>query len=513
MISKIELDKLMKEVDKTKKPKHWKKFINKHVVSHNIFLKYGKRAYCTHCGKYSDSSSNMVNHKIKECEFCGNTYYMANNNIKNFRKLKDIGFYVKVGERIVLRIFEIESTYDYETRKFKHHLQEYARFIPDIGLVINNSVSFAMWNMKIYHNLTKFNWHVYTGQRKIYNLPIYPYNKKHLFKGTVYEYAPIKEFKEEYKYYDDFTIYQIAGYKSFELLWKMGLKRLSLDAKYFNKKGSFVKRFGVPKSFLKFMVENNIDYDEYKILKLIQKDDIKLIRFYNRFNYNYLTFMKKQGLLENKEIVEEYSRNEGSIRYICKYMTLKKFLNYKKGVRNLHIYVDYLKTLEDLGYRMKCKDELFPKQLIARHDKLIKKLKITKDMNSQFAIYQRYLELSQYTFEDEKYIIFPAPSIEEMQEEGRQQGNCVGYRYVDSYKNKETEIYFIRHKDNMEKSLITLEYKNNRIAQRELKGHAINFSKEQLEFMSKWEQYRNFMVEKEKYQSKVINYQLKKLAA
>lgn len=144
MISKIELDKLMKEVDKTKKPKHWRKFINKHVVSHNIFLKYGKRAYCTNCGKYSDSSSNMVNHKIKECEFCGNTYYMANNNIKNFRKLKDIGFYVKVGERIVLRIFEIESSYDYETRKFKHHLQEYARFIPDIGLLINNSVSFSM---------------------------------------------------------------------------------------------------------------------------------------------------------------------------------------------------------------------------------------------------------------------------------------------------------------------------------------------------------------------------------
>ena len=103
------------------------------------------------------------------------------------------------------------------------------------------------------------------------------------------------------------------------------MKRLSLDAKYFNKKGSFVKRFGVPKSFLKFMVENNIDYDEYKVLKLIQKDDIKLIRFYNRFNYNYLTFMKKQGLLEDKEIVEKYSGNEGSIRYICKYMTLKKF--------------------------------------------------------------------------------------------------------------------------------------------------------------------------------------------
>jgi len=513
MISKKELDKLMEEVDKTKKPKHWRKFINKHTVSHNIFLQYGKRAYCTHCGKYSDSSSNIVNHKIKECNFCGNKYYMANNNIKNYTKLKDIGFYVKVGERIILRIFEIESKYDYKTRKFKHHLQEYARFIPDTGLVINNTVSFAMWNMKIYHNIKIQNWHIYSGQRKLYNLPIYPYNKKHLFRGTVYEYAPLEELKKEFKYYDDFTVLQIAGYRSFELLWKMGLKRLSLDAKHFNKKGCFTKRFGVPKSFLKAMIDNNIDFEEYKVMKLIQKDDINLIRYYTRFNYNYLAFMKKQGFIEDKEVLEEYKHNEDLIRYICKFMRLRKFLNYKKGVKNLHIYVDYLKTLEALGYRMKCKKELFPKQLIATHDKLVKKLKVTKDMNSQFAIYERYLELSKYAYEDDKYIIFPAPSIDEMQEEGRQQNNCVGYRYVDDYKNKETEIYFIRHKENMENSLITLEYKDSRIKQRELKGHSVNFSKEQLDFMQKWEHYRNFMIEKEKYQTKVINYNLKKLAA
>ena len=138
-------------------------------------------------------------------------------------------------------------------------------------------------------------------------------------------------------------------------------------------------------------------------------------------------------------------------------------------------------------------------------------------MNTQFKAYMRYLELSKYTYSDDKYIIFPAPSIDSMKDEGKQQGNCVGYMYLNSYINGETEIFFIRNLENADKSLITLEFKNGHIVQKELAHHERNFTDEQNNFMDKWLGFRNFIDQKEKVKNKakfkVIQYNLNKIAA
>ena len=97
-------------------------------------------------------------------------------------------------------------------------------------------------------------------------------------------------------------------------------------------------------------------------------------------------------------------------------------------------------------------------------------------------------------------------------DEGKQQGNCVA-SYLQRYIKKETEIYFIRELSNPANSLITLEYKNNRIKQMELPHHKRNFTSEQLEFVEKWKGHRSFAKYKEKYKSKVIEHNLKKMAA
>jgi len=507
------VNKLMKEYDKLKKPKHWRKFINNNTKEHNLILKYGNSAFCTHCQKYFYNDVKVHPYKKSKCPHCKKEYNVRNHNIRRFSFFKDVALYCKVDGKVIVKIFEIESFYDYKSRKFKKSIQEFARFVPEIGIVINNAVSFYMWSIKVYHNIKKIKWHIYTGSRRIYNLPIYPYNKKNLFKGTVYEYAPIKEFKEKYKYYDDFEILQIAGYRSFELLWKMGLHRLSLSAKYFNKKGNFEKRFGVPKSFLEFMVENDIDYNQYKILKLIQEPNMELIKRYSRYDYNYLAFIKKQGYLKDLKVIDQFEYFEDTIRKICKYVPLRKLLNYPKGLKNISIYKDYLEMLNKLNYNMKCRNELFPKQLIARHDKLVKQIKIIDDIETQSGVYSRFLELSRYIYKDEKYIIFPGPSVDDIKDEGEQQGNCVAREYMIPYKNRKTEIYFIRKLDDVTKSFITLEYRNGVIVQKELPKHSRDFSKEQLDFINKWVGFRKFMEIKEKYETKIVKYDLKKLVA
>lgn len=513
-MTKDKLQEFMKKIDNKKTPKNWNSFVMKNLTDHNIILKCGNKAFCTHCQKYFDKKVEL--HKWEKCPYCNNKYLTRNSNIRNIIYRKDLGFYSKVDGNIVLRIFEVASKFNYLTRTFDNDLQEFARFIPNIGIIINNNVSFYMWYQKVWHHFPIINWHIYTGNKLIYDMPIYPYNKKMLFKNTTLQYAPIDEFKKENSYYTEFEIMQLASYKSFEILWKMGLHRLSRYPKQFNKKGKFFKRFGVPKKFLNFMVQNDIDYWDYKLLKLLQIPDMRVIQNYRAFNYNYLAFMKKQGFLYNYSIVEQFSNYFYELKSICKYMPLKKFLTYKKGIKNIHIYLDYLEMASKLGISLKSKKRLFPYQLIAWHDKFAKKIKITKDMDTQFKTYLRYLDLSKYTYDDEKYIIFPATSVDDLIEEGKQQGNCVA-SYLNRYINNETEIYFIRNLVNPSQSFITLEYRNNQVIQKELPNHSKKFTAEHEEFINKWIGYRNFMTQREKYKKKqeikVVKYKLNKMAA
>ena len=509
-MTKTNLQELMEKVDKKKTPKHWTSFIIKNVVKHNLILKYGKKAFCTYCQKYFDRNVS-INEEV-ECPYCKNKYYVRNQNVRNEFFLKDIAFYTKIDGHVILRIFEIKSYYDYTIRAFHQDLQEFARFIPNVGIIINNSVSFYMWHQKVWHNIPITNWHIYTGKKLIYDMPIYPHNKKKLFKDTCLQYAPIEEFRKAYPGYTQFQVMQLATYQSFELLWKMGLYQLAKVPQKFNKKGNFNKRFGVPKSFLKFMQDNNISWEEYMLLKLLQKPDMTIIRKYYFFRYDYLVFMKKQGLLYDYETVNQFKYDFEILKEICEYVPLRKFLQYEKGIKNMQIYADYLRMATDLGVNIKSKKRLFPYQLVAWHDKFSEKMKIVGDSLTQFKVYIRFLELSRNIYKDDKYIIFPVPSFEDLVDEGKQQGNCVA-SYLQRYIKKETEIYFIRELSNPANSLITLEYKNNRIKQMELPHHKRNFTSEQLEFVEKWKGHRSFAKYKEKYKSKVIEHNLKKMAA
>lgn len=514
-MTKEKLETLMKKIDNKKTPKHWFSFVEKNVRDHNIILKYGKRAFCTHCQRYFDEKVKV--YEWEKCPYCKKEYFTRNSNIQHQMFKKNIGFYHKIDDTVVLRIFEVESKYNFTTRTFDYDLQEFARFIPNIGIIINNNVSFYMYYTKVWHHFPITNWHIYTGNKILDDMPIYPYNKKALFKNTLLQYAPIEEFKKENPRYTNFEVMQLATYQSFEILWKMGLHRLSRYSKQFNKKGNFLKRFGIPKKFLNFMVQNDIDYDDYLLLKLLQIPDMQLIQEYRGFRYDYLVFMKKQGLLYDYETVNKFCDNFHTLKNICQYTSLKKFINYKKGVKNIHIYLDYLEIASKLGISLKSKKRLFPYQLIAWHDKFTKRLKIVEDMDTQFKAYLRYLELSKYTYEDEKYIIFPAPSIDALKDEGKQQGNCVGYMYLNPYIEGKTEIYFIRKLKDVTRSFITLEFKNGCVVQKELPHHSINFTDEQLEFIDKWLGFRSFINKKEKYKKKqeikVIKYNFKKMAA
>lgn len=519
-----EIDALMLKIDKKCKfPKYWDKFIKENSKMHHLIIKdkEKKKLYCSNCNRYFTDKTIKVWDYV-ECPHCHklSCVYGINYHRKSFEQ--SVVLVQRMDKQVVIRIFEIYSYFNEGKKRIQRNCIEYARILPGIGRFMGNNVYINMFGiMRVYHNYKKISWSQYKGHKYLTDHPTYPYNKKKLVKGTIMEYAPIEEFMARFAYcnYNYLDVLELAAYGSFELLWNMKLYNLCFYSKALNKNGSFYKRFKVPKSFLKFMQDNNVTYKELMLLQLFKKTDKKLIKDYSCININYLRFLIKNNILDdflNSGTKINYI-NMSLIKDISKYVSLKKLMQYKKGLNNLNIYRDYLEMAEKLSYNYKSNKDLFPRNLIARHDKMQIKIKATEDMNTQLKAYLRYLELSKYTYSDNKYIIFPAPSIDSMKDEGKQQGNCVGYMYLNPYITGQTEIFFVRKLEDVAKSFITLEYKNGKVVQKELPHHDRNFNDEQLEFINKWLGFRSFTDKKEKVKNKatfkVTKYNLKKIAA
>ncbi len=519
------IDELMDQIaKKCKLPKYWDKFLEDNSKEHRLIIKDRKEKtlYCTNCNQYFQNKDVKVKDFI-ECPHCHSESIVWGMNYYQRWFEQPVVLVQRINKQVIIRVFEIYSFFNLENKKIQRSCTEYVRIIPGIGKFLGSNVAINMFGcMRVYHGYKKINWHLYKGYKFFTDYPTYPYNKKKLIKGTNMEYAPIEEFMDRfssYHHYNFLDTLEFAAYESFELLWNMKLYNLCFYSKALNRNGSFYKRFKVPKNFLKFMQDNNITYKELLLLQLFQKTDYKTLQMYKDTNINYLKFLIKNGILDcfansnnqlNKETIQ-------LLRKISEFIPLKKLANYQKGLNNLNIYKDYLEMSSKLALNYKSKKDLFPRNLISRHDKLQTKIKVNEDMNTQFKVYLRYLELSKYTYNDEKYIVFPAPSIDDLKDEGKQQDNCVGYMYLEPYMNGRTEIFFIRKLSDVEKSFITLEYKDGTVVQKELSHHKTNFTNEQKNFINKWLEFRHFMDKKEKYKSKaqiqIKKYDLTKMVA
>lgn len=296
---------------------------------------------------------------------------------------------------------------------------------------------------------------------------LYTDNLEDLKNTTLYKYSNIWTLKN-YLNYNYFTLSSItfypAYYKEFEYLLKLKLYNLAItsssDIKY---KGSFKSTFGVPKKYYEFMKDIDIDYLQLEALKL-----------YPTTNITMLNFIKN---------------NLSLIELILKYTNLDKVLNYLKEqnltLNNLHEYGDYIRCSKEMKLNLKDHSILFPKNFIKSHDKITIEMIISKDplTNKRIKNLSNILILNKY--EDDKYIIFPANSINSLIDESSQQSNCVR-TYCDMVSNNECQIYFMRYKSNINKSFITIEVRNNKVVQAKTRFNE-DVPEEIMNIIMKWE--------------------------
>ena len=447
-------------------PEKWQEFIDENKIKHNLIIKSNGISICTNC-KHEFITKKKVG-EYKKCPNCKNTYLIKSSRLKNYEFKNTLILLDKVENDLVFRYFEICSTY--QNRLLEHNFNtsvvEYARsFFEKHMDVVNDRVSRCQCYIHINHWYNPGVWRKYTrhysyGKTGV----IYPYNLTEILKDSEYKYLNLKEFSKSVKELNyEYLLENIARYSSFEMLIKLRLYKLALDARKFNSHGTFNKIFGVSKEYYSFIKRHNITYKELEILRLIKQKDIKKIRYLSNFNIN-------------------------ALKEITTYVTIDNFIVYAKKNKkefDIHIYKDYLRLANLMGLDLKNKKYIFPDNLKKKHDELEKEYEIDSRRILNQSIAKRYYDLKKNIYKDEKFVIVPAKSIEDLEKESKEQSNCVR-TYSNKYAESKCDIYFMRLLKNKNKSLVTVEVKDNEIVQSRTKFN--NKPEEiQLLFLKEWQ--------------------------
>ena len=450
-------------------PNGWDEFIEKHKENHNLLIKSNGKCVCTNC-KHIFSTTKKVNEKVK-CPNCKHTYLIKRNNLKNYSFYDDLSYVEKVDDKLILRVFELRSDYNNINKDYsiRDSIVEYARIV--IGerdcVFINERVSRNTGPTVVYHFRDAGNWRKYTRYYKLVNaLLVFPNNLKSILNNTPYQYSMLWELLKHTNYIDYDSLFYNARYSpSVELLTKMKLYNLALTPDFLKSGKSFESRFGLSKDLYPFMKKHNITKEELEILRIYKKPNIRIIRHLQR---NYRIYQ-----LEN----------------LCEYTSIDKLLEYERIKRkkiDLYLYIDYLENAKLLGFDLKSKKYLFPKDLRKSHDALVKKVQNCKNELLADAISRRYLELSKNIYKTKKYIIIPPKTTDDFISEASQQGNCVYTNYFEKHAYGKVDIYFMREIDNISKSLVTVEVRNGQVVQSKIKNN-LNPNDDELRFLKIWE--------------------------
>ena len=461
-------------------PKGWNMFVEDQEKHHNLIIKSNKnKCHCTNCD-FNFISKKKVNEEVK-CPNCHNKYLIKRSNLRYYEFKDYLSILDIVNDTFVIRYFELKSCIDAE---HKHHssVVEFAREIPTNkyyrDVYVNDRVSRCQCHIFIYHcndcdycNSKK--WREYTRNYSLIDYSIvFPNNIKKLLKNTKFKYSCIWDIAKHSTYIDLLKLIKNReeyALNRIELLVKMKLYNLALRAEEFSCSGSFKEIFGVSKDYYPFMKKYNITYTQLKLLRLLQEKDIKKIRYLETF--------------------VSYGDNTYSLEEIKKYINLNRFIKYSKMKHktvDLYLYKDYLRFAKLLGLDLKNNRYAFPKNLKEAHDTLERQFKVQSNKIMQKTISKRGKELSKNKYQNNNFIILPALSLSALQDESKQQNNCVR-TYAEKYATGDCDIYFMRDINNPKKSLVTVEVQDNTVVQSRTKNNN-NPNEKQLVFLNKWEQ-------------------------
>lgn len=455
------LDEYIKELGY---PENWEQFLEEERRKEYLIIKSKEEYHCLYCNN-TFNSNTKVNEYVT-CPNCKTQLLVKSDKLKKYETKKDLILIQKYNDGYAFRSFEMMSRLKDNSMKFS--LTEWGRKIEDsnfktISFYISNNLKNYMGNLSVAHYEKTVEWKPY-----YYNWLLnisgryYYYNFKELF-YNINKYSMIWELA---KNVDILNFHEVAfdslilKKNTAELLIKSKLYNLANNCEKYRKKGTFEQIFGVDRSYLDFMIANNITPSELEILSECKIKNIDLIRYLDKFRYYEL-----KKILNHVKPLDLYK--------------------YKLNPDKASDYLDYLEFAKELGFDIKDKKYLYPKNLKKKHDEYMNQVEIKRNKKIENKIKTKYKKLLKNKYENKKYIIIPAKSISALIDESKQQNNCVR-TYAERIAKNECDIYFMRFISSQDKSLVTVEVRNNKIVQKRTKNNE-KTSKEQDKFLNLWE--------------------------
>ena len=205
--------------------------------------------------------------------------------------------------------------------------------------------------------------------------------------------------------------------------------------------------FDCPKGYINFLKENSLTINQETYFKYLMTDklhgNLRAVDIY----YNFMTHI--MALNSNK--FNYYLNNLTFIEKLHK--------SYIVSAKNLEIYSHIIRDMKDIldyAYTLKDLEIIDSNRGISYNLKLYTNAYNERENTLLSDNLKRLNFLNGLTFND--YVVVVPQQLSDLQNEGRQQNNCVGYYYNNSIKCGENLIYFMRKISNPTKSVVTCRY-------------------------------------------------------
>lgn len=252
------------------------------------------------------------------------------------------------------------------------------------------------------------------------------------------------------------------------------------------------------------------------LIKLCKNHKIKIsndfLKYYKEnpdgyllaYNQEYISLTDAniyEALTSNKSVKEYYGERDWQYRwrYVSAFNMLIKEYGYT--VKGLMHYLDYLKTYEaidDVSYALReiCdyanmmkqisnKFDKYPRHFLTTHKIACRNYNRLKQEFEEQKFESRINKDMERTFGD--YCFIYPKCIQDIKDEAVSQNNCVA-SYIQRVIDGGCHILFLRKKDNPDKSLVTIEVRNDVIVQAKQKFNDPVTSEHQ-EVIDKWNKY------------------------
>ena len=130
----------------------------------------------------------------------------------------------------------------------------------------------------------------------------------------------------------------------------------------------------------------------------------------------------------------------------------------------IRAYRDYLRECEQLHFDLHDREILFPKDLVAAHDRTMKQIAFEKNKADQEKFQKAVEKLEKFAWSEGEFFIRPAREQMELTAEGKALHHCVG-GYIRRMAEGETAIFFLRKVSEPDKPFYTLELQKKRVIQ------------------------------------------------